>query len=110
MGLRLRNGNVDRLDMGSLDGNGVILILKNAVHTQKLFSVDHDIHRGGIHDHIRNSRFIFKTQKDEVFGGSQLSLLLGCRPKENVGRASGDHHASAGDKRRSSNCARRHPV
>jgi hypothetical protein len=30
MGLRLRCGNGDRLDMGSLDGNGVVLILKDA--------------------------------------------------------------------------------
>src|SRR5580704_13601991 len=72
MGLRLNSGDQDRLDVRSLDGNGVVLILQDTVHAEKLFPVDNDtvfLIKVGIHNHIGNSRFIFKTQKDETFGG-----------------------------------------
>jgi len=64
MGLRFRCGDRDRLNVGSLDGNGVVLILQDTIDAKKLFSIDHDtifFVEVGIHNHIRNPRFILKT-------------------------------------------------
>jgi hypothetical protein len=41
VGLCFRCGNRDGHHAGSLNGNGAILILQNAVHAKKLFVVDH---------------------------------------------------------------------
>src|SRR5436309_1127742 len=71
VGLRFGCDNGYRLDVGSFDGNGAVLILQDTVDAKKLFSVDHDaifFIEVWTHNHIGNSRFIFKTQKDETFG------------------------------------------
>lgn len=42
MELRFHGGDRDRLDVGSLDGNGMVPILQDAVHTKKFFAIDHN--------------------------------------------------------------------
>ena len=50
--------------MGSLDGNRMVLILQDAIHAKKFFSVDHDtifLIKVGIHNHFGDSRLILKA-------------------------------------------------
>ena len=47
----------------------MVLILQDAFHAKKLFAIDHEaifFVKLGIHNNIRNSCLIFKTQKDEA--------------------------------------------
>jgi hypothetical protein len=70
MRLRLRPGDRQRQDAGRLDGNRVVLILKDPVDAQEFLAIDHFAElfvEVGIHDHIRNSRFILQTQEHETF-------------------------------------------
>src|SRR5437879_9924411 len=69
MGLRFGSSNRNWQDAASLDGYSVILILQDAFNPKEFLAVDHNavfLVKVRIHNHIRNSCFIFQTQKDEA--------------------------------------------
>ena len=69
MGFRFGCGNRNGQDAGSLDRDGMILILRHASNPKEFLTIDHHavfLVKIRIHNHVRQSCLIFQTQKDDA--------------------------------------------